>query len=155
MFLIKENNKESFVDQRQPTSTPANPNQTSVSHQILDPRKHMSIVRPTSKINWPKPNFQIHKRLTRRAQLFDSRYRRTAHPRSLVDSIKVRKKGASRNVIYNIMYIHTHTTHSAQISQKQDERNIYVYAIMKTMCPPSCHYNSFVAIHALGHMMYW
>ena len=86
MFLIKENNKESFVDQRQPTSTLANPNQTSVSHQILDPRKHMSIVRPTSKINWPKPNFHTHQRLTRRTQLFDSRYRRTAHPRSLVDS---------------------------------------------------------------------
>ena len=100
MFLIKENNKESFADQRQPTSTPANPNQTSVSHQILDPRKHMSIVRPTSKINWPKPNFHIHKRLTRRAQLFDSRYRRTAHPRSLVDSIKVHKKKVQVEMLY-------------------------------------------------------
>ena len=25
---------------------------------------------------------------------------------------------------------------------------------MKTMCPPSYHHNSFVAAHALGHMMY-
>ena len=25
---------------------------------------------------------------------------------------------------------------------------------MKTMCPPSYHYNGFVAAHALGHMMY-
>ena len=45
-----------------------------------------------------------------------------------------------------------HDTQSAQISQKQDEHNIYV--IMKTMCPSSYHHNSFVATHALGHMMY-
>ena len=45
-----------------------------------------------------------------------------------------------------------HDTQSAQISQKQDERNIYV--IMKTMCPPDYHHNGFVATHALGHMMY-
>ena len=38
-------------------------------------------------------------------------------------------------------------TQSAQISQKQDERNIYV--IMKTMCRPSYHHNGFVATHAL------
>ena len=44
----------------------------------------------------------------------------------------------------------THDTQSAQISQKQDERNIY--AIMKTMCPPGYHHNGFVATHALGHM---
>ena len=43
-------------------------------------------------------------------------------------------------------------TQSAQISLKQDERNIYV--IMKTMCPPGYHHNGFVATHALGHMMY-
>ena len=43
-------------------------------------------------------------------------------------------------------------TQSAQISQKQDERNIY--EIMKTMCPPGYHHNGFVATHALGHMMY-
>ena len=42
-----------------------------------------------------------------------------------------------------------HDTQSAQISQKQDERNIYV--IMKTMCPPGYHHNGFVATHALGH----
>ena len=48
------------------------------------------------------------------------------------------------------MYIHD--TQSAQISQKQDERNIYV--IMKTMCPPGYHHSGFVATHALGHMMY-
>ena len=45
-----------------------------------------------------------------------------------------------------------HDTQSAKISQKQDERNIYV--IMKTMCPPGHHHNGFVATHALGHMMY-
>ena len=45
-----------------------------------------------------------------------------------------------------------HDTQSAQISQKQDERNIYV--IMKTMFPPGYHHNGFVATHALGHMMY-
>ena len=45
-----------------------------------------------------------------------------------------------------------HDTHSAQISLKQDEHNIY--GIMKTMCPPGYHHNGFVATHALGHMMY-
>ena len=29
-----------------------------------------------------------------------------------------------------------------------------IYAIMKTMCPPAYHHNGFVAIHALGYMMY-
>ena len=43
-------------------------------------------------------------------------------------------------------------TQTAQISQKQDERNIYV--IMKRMCPPGYHHNGFVATHAIGHMMY-
>ena len=42
-----------------------------------------------------------------------------------------------------------HDTQSAQISQKQDEHNIY--AIMKTMCPPGYHQNGFVATHALGY----
>ena len=46
----------------------------------------------------------------------------------------------------------THDTQSAQISQKQDEHNIY--AIMKIICPPGYHHNGFVATHALGHMMY-
>ena len=45
-----------------------------------------------------------------------------------------------------------HDTQSAQISQKQDEHNIY--GIMKTMCPPGYHHNGFVVTHALGHMMY-
>ena len=45
----------------------------------------------------------------------------------------------------------THDTQSAQISQKQDRRNIF--AIMKTMCPPGYHHNGFVATHTLGHMM--
>ena len=39
---------------------------------------------------------------------------------------------------------------------------IYIYkyniktikTIMKTMCPPGYHHNSFVATNALGHMMY-
>ena len=39
---------------------------------------------------------------------------------------------------------------SAQISQKQDGDNIY--AITKTMCPPSYHHNGFVTAHALGNM---
>ena len=41
-----------------------------------------------------------------------------------------------------------HHTQSAQISQKQDERNLY--AIMKTMCLPYYYHNDFVATHALG-----
>ena len=45
-----------------------------------------------------------------------------------------------------------HNTQSAQISQKQGRCNIY--AIMKTMCPPSYRYNGFVGTHALGQMMY-
>ena len=45
-----------------------------------------------------------------------------------------------------------HDTQSAQISQKQDGGKIY--AIMKTMCPPSYHHNDFVATHALGYMVY-
>ena len=43
-------------------------------------------------------------------------------------------------------------TQSAQISQKEDERNVYV--IMITMCPRCYHHNGFVATHAPGHMMY-
>ena len=45
-----------------------------------------------------------------------------------------------------------HDTLSAQISQKEDERNID--AIMKTMCSPGYAHNGFVATYALGHMMY-
>ena len=45
-----------------------------------------------------------------------------------------------------------HDTQSAQISQMQDEYNIY--AIMKTICPPGYHPNGFVGTHALGHIMY-
>ena len=30
--------------------------------------------------------------------------------------------------------------------------HIYIYVIMKTMCPPGHHHNGFVATHALGHM---
>ena len=36
-------------------------------------------------------------------------------------------------------------TQSAQVSQKQDGRNIY--AIMKAMCPPGYHHSDFVATH--------
>ena len=47
-----------------------------------------------------------------------------------------------------------HDTKSAQISQNQDERNIYT--IMKTRCPPQCyHYRLspqwLCGNHALGH----
>ena len=45
-----------------------------------------------------------------------------------------------------------HDTQSAQISQNQNEYNIY--AVMKIMYRLGCHYNGFVATHALGHMMY-
>ena len=45
-----------------------------------------------------------------------------------------------------------HDTQSAQISQMEDERNIY--AIMKTMWPLGYHHNGFVATPAFGHMMY-
>ena len=31
---------------------------------------------------------------------------------------------------------------------------MYIYVIMKTMCPPGYHHNGFVATHALGYMMY-
>ena len=31
---------------------------------------------------------------------------------------------------------------------------LYIYVIMKAVCPPVCHYNGFVATYALGHMMY-
>ena len=50
------------------------------------------------------------------------------------------------------MTVPRHDTQSAQISQKQNEHNIYV--IMKTMCPPIYHHNGFVVTHALGHMIY-
>ena len=53
--------------------------------------------------------------------------------------------------IYIYIYI-SYPRHSAQISQKQDGSNIS--AIIKTMCPPDYHHNSFVATHALGLMMY-
>ena len=45
-----------------------------------------------------------------------------------------------------------HNTQSPQMSQKQNEHNIYV--IMKTICPPGYQYNGFVATHAPGHMKY-
>ena len=30
---------------------------------------------------------------------------------------------------------------------------IYIYVIMKTMCPPGYHHNGFVATHVLGYMI--
>ena len=45
-----------------------------------------------------------------------------------------------------------HDTQSAQISQKQDEPNIY--AIIETIYPPDFHHNDFVATGAFGHTMY-
>ena len=40
---------------------------------------------------------------------------------------------------------------SAEISQKQDGR--YMYVIIKAMYPPGFHHNDFVATnHAFGHM---
>ena len=58
--------------------------------------------------------------------------------------------------IYIYVYINVYMindTQSAQISQKQDGRNIY--AVMKTMWPPGYHHNCFVATlatRALGHV---
>ena len=43
-------------------------------------------------------------------------------------------------------------TQTAQISQKQDGRNVSV--IMKTILPPGYHRDGFVASHVLGHLMY-
>ena len=31
---------------------------------------------------------------------------------------------------------------------------LYIYAIMKIICPPGDHHNGFVTTHTLGHMMY-
>ena len=39
-----------------------------------------------------------------------------------------------------------HDRQSAQISQKQDMR--YIYVIMKTICPPGYHHNDFMATWA-------
>ena len=46
------------------------------------------------------------------------------------------------------------TTHRVLKSHKSKMSVIYIYAIMKTMCPPGYHHNSFLATHAPGHMMY-
>ena len=43
-----------------------------------------------------------------------------------------------------------HDTQSAQILQKQNERNIY--AIMKAISPPGYHHSGFVATHARRHI---
>ena len=40
-------------------------------------------------------------------------------------------------------------TQSTQISQKHMDVMCNIDVIMKTMCPPSHHYNGFVAAHAL------
>ena len=54
-------------------------------------------------------------------------------------------------LIFDKQLIRIDNIQNAQISQKQDERNIY--AVMKKMCLPGYHHNGFVATHALGHMM--
>ena len=54
-------------------------------------------------------------------------------------------------LVYWLLYIYIiHDTQSAQISQKQDGRNIYI--IIKTMCSLGYHHNGFMATHALGHI---
>ena len=45
------------------------------------------------------------------------------------------------------------TTHSVIKSHKR-KMSVYIYVIMKTMCPLSYHHNGFVATHALGPLMY-
>ena len=45
-------------------------------------------------------------------------------------------------------------THRVLKSHRSKMSVIYIYVIMKTMCPPGYHHNGFVATHALEHMMY-
>ena len=44
-------------------------------------------------------------------------------------------------------YIYIHDTQNAHMSQEQNGLNMHV--IMKTMCPPDLHHNSFLPIYAL------
>ena len=46
------------------------------------------------------------------------------------------------------------TTHRVLKSHRSKTGVIYIYGIMKTMCPPGYHHQGFVATHALGHMMH-
>ena len=45
-------------------------------------------------------------------------------------------------------------THRVLKSHRSKMSVIYIYVIMKTMCPPGYHHNGFVATHVLEHMMY-
>ena len=45
------------------------------------------------------------------------------------------------------------TTHRV-LKSHRGKMSIYIYVIMKTMCPPGYHHNGFVATHALGQLMY-
>ena len=47
-----------------------------------------------------------------------------------------------------------HTEHRVLKSHRSKMGVINIYAIYKTMCPPSYHHNGFAATHALGNMMY-
>ena len=44
-----------------------------------------------------------------------------------------------------------HKTQSAQISQKQNGHNVYVYVIMKTRCLPSYHHNAMWQLPSCGN----
>ena len=55
--------------------------------------------------------------------------------------------GVLRNIQMNIR------GHKGCMTHKVFKSNT-IYEIMETMCPPRYHRNIFVAIHALGHMMY-
>ena len=44
-------------------------------------------------------------------------------------------------------------TGCSNLTEARLAQYIYIYVIMKTMCPPGYHHNGFVATHALGHMM--
>ena len=56
--------------------------------------------------------------------------------------------------IYIYIYVYTYiyiTTHRV-LKSHRSKMGLSIYVIMKTMCPPGYHHNSFVATHALGPM---
>ena len=56
--------------------------------------------------------------------------------------------------IYIYIYIHCYTLLVPMNQNLKSHRSkmsvIYIYAIMKTMCPPGYHHNGFVGTYALG-----
>ena len=56
-------------------------------------------------------------------------------------------------LICNDRQIHTYIHLSISLSLSLS-LSFYIYAIMKTVCPPGYHHNGFVTIHEHGHIMY-